>query len=414
MDKKTNSIGYLIPKFPGQTHNFFWRELNVLHELGITTHLTSTRHPAKGIVSPSWARQAEEETVYLYPLSVREALHIIWLCLCAGPTAWFNCVKIVLRAKDLPVLERIKLFAFVPFAAKLVQIAKKKKWNHVHVHSCGNAANIALFAKQLSNLTYSLTLHNCSLQTYGGNQEQKWSHASFAIIVAKCISAEICQLLGPSLPGYLDVAPMGVDVDKFSRTFPYKPYCGDDALRLFSCARLNIGKGFDILVPALALIKDKGIDVRLFVAGEDESGGSGYRIKLEKQIADLGLSSQIVLLGAIPEEQVKDQLEQAHIFVLATREEALGVAIMEAMAMNVPAVATKVGGIPELISNEIDGILVPSNDPEDFADAILSLAKDQKKAEQISKVCRNKIVQHFNHRKSAQAIEKALKNLNSL
>ena len=406
------SIGYLIPEFPGQTHNFFWRERQALSRIGITTHLISTRHPPKGVISPSWAQQAEEKTVYLYPLSMQDFFNIFLVLLCAGPVSWGNCFKVIFRALDLSIVQRIRLIAFIPMAAKLVQIAKSQNWYHVHVHSCGNAANIALFATQLSSLTYSLTLHN-PLSVYGGNQEQKWSHASFALVITKSIFDQISKLIGPYLPRNLAIVPMGVDVDIFLRAAPYKPYKDDGAIELFSCARLNPGKGFNVLIAAIALLRKQGIAIRLTIAGEDDEGGSGYRATLEHQIADLGLGANITLLGAVSEEQVIGRLEQAHLFVLASLEEPLGVAIMEAMAMNVPVIATQAGGVPELVLNEIDGILVPPGNPDALAVAILNLAEDPKKAAQISSASREKIIQSFSHRRSAQAIAEALKHLSA-
>ena len=407
----TKSIGYLIPEFPGQTHNFFWRERQALHELGITTHLISTRHPPIGIVSPSWAKQAEKETVYLYPICLKDISGVLEVLLVAGPLSWFNCIKTIFRASDLPIVKRIRLFAFIPIAAKLVCVAKIKNWKHLHVHSCGNAANIALFAKLLSNLTYSLTLHN-PLAVYGGNQKQKWVYASFALVITKAIYDEITNSIDANLPAKLFISPMGVDVDRFSRSMPYKPYEGNGEIRLFSCARLNPGKGFNFLLLAVSLLKKQNIDVRLVIAGEDDKGGTGYRVHLEQQISELGLSEHVTLLGAVSEEQVLLWLESAHLFVLASLEEPLGVAIMEAMAMNVPVIATQAGGVPELVSNEIDGILVPPGKPVALANAILDLAKDPEKAVRISKASRKKIIQSFSHRRSAQTIADALSSLN--
>ena len=405
------SIGFLIPEFPGQTHNFFWRERQALGELGIKTHLVSTQKPPKGIVSPSWARQAERETIYLYPVLIEDFSGIIGVLLKAGPLAWLNCIKVLLGALDLSVVQRAKLIAFIPLAAKLVVVARSQKWNHLHVHSCGNAANIALFASQLSNLTYSLTLHN-PLAVYGGNQSQKWSHACFALVITKAIYDDVTNNIEANLLPKLFIAPMGVDTVKFLRSTPYRPYDGRGQLRLFSCARLNPGKGFNFLVLALSLLKKQSLDIQLVIAGEDDEGGTGYRANLEKQISDLGLDVNVTLLGAVSEEQVLAELENAHLFVLASLEEPLGVAIMEAMAMNVPTISTQAGGVPELILNETDGILVPPGDPDAFADAIHNLAEDKEKAIRISKASRMKIIQSFSHRRSAETIAYALSHLN--
>lgn len=404
----TSRIGYLIPEFPGQTHNFFWRERQALQELGIDTRLISTRRPPKGIVSTSWARAGEAETAYLYPLSMVEAVNALVMLLTAGPMAWYRCVSAVIKAGDLSFWKRLRLSALIPFAAKLACLAREQGWHHVHVHSCADAANIAMFAALLSECTYSLTLHG-SLAGYGPNQEQKWAHSAFAIFVTHTLCDEVSKSVGRHLPGRLEVAPMGVDVEKFSRASPYAPYAGVGELALFSCGRLNQGKGHAFLIEAIVMLRRQGIRVKLDIAGEDEQGGTGYRKQLERLIAAEGLDGVVSLLGAVSEETVRARLERAHLFVLASLDEALGVVLMEAMAMSVPVIATKVGGVPELVEDGEDGILVPSGDAEAIAGAIRGLAADPGLALRLASASRRKIVDSFSHRRSAEAIARLLK-----
>lgn len=408
------SIGYLIPEFPGQTHNFFWRERQALAELGIAAHLVSTRQPPKGVASPSWAKQAESETVYLYPVLIKDIWGILGALFKAGPFSWLRCVNVIFNARDLSIAQRTGLMAFIPLAAKLVSVARSQNWRHVHVHSCGNAANVALFASKLSNLTYSLTLHN-PLAVYGGNQSYKWSHASFALVVSKAIYSELTEKLEGSLPQKLVVESMGVDVDRFSRSIPYAPYSGTGVIKLFACSRLNYAKGLYVLLESISILKNQGISIELVIAGEDDRGGDGYRLILQQQIDALGLRANVTLIGAVSEEQVVKQLENAHIFVLASLSksmEGIPVVLMEAMAMSVPTISTFTGGIPELINSEEDGILVAPGDAEALAKAILHLSKNYEHAAKISSRSRMKIMESFNHRRSAQVIASSLTELN--
>jgi hypothetical protein len=94
-------IGYLIPEFPGQTHNFFWREKEALAECGVEVVIISTRRPPKNLVSPHWAKKAINETLYLFPLKIFESLEIIFFLLLAGPFAWYRCIKLALSADGL-------------------------------------------------------------------------------------------------------------------------------------------------------------------------------------------------------------------------------------------------------------------------------------------------------------------------
>jgi glycosyltransferase involved in cell wall biosynthesis len=396
-------IGYFIPVFPGQTHNFFWRERMALKELGVETCLISTRRPPRGIVSPTWAKDAQKETTYLFPFSFFDLLRVFIIMIKAGVSAWMNCARIITSVQDATLAGKVRLMLLIPIAAKLVWVSQRQGWQHVHVHSCADAANIAMFANALYGLTYSLTLHN-PLSVHGPNQRQKWSHARFGIVITRAIYDEVNKTLTGFLPPRLAIAPMGVDVVQFNRHVPYRPYAGEGEMRVFSCGRLNPAKGFAFLISAIKLLVDQGTNVRLTIAGEDDVGGTGYRWKLAALTAESGVSERVTFLGAVPEEIVREHLEQAHVFVLASLAEPLGVVLMEAMAMSMPVVATDAGGVPELIENGVDGILVDPGDANALVAAIMRVMEDPLLAVRLSQASRSKIIESFSHHRSARVI----------
>ena len=297
----------------------------------------------------------------------------------------------------------IRLLGLAFVSAKLVHVARRNDWSHVHVHSCGDAANVALFASSLGPLTYSLTLHN-PLAVYGANQAMKWRHARFGVAVNRQIRDEMTRDLAGLLPAEIDVAPMGVDAERFRRTTPYLPYDGTGKVRLFCCARLNAVKGHAHLLNALCMLQRRGFDVHLRLAGQDEAGGSGYRAVLARLLADLGLEGNVQLLGAISEEAVRGELERCHIAVLASLGEGVPVALMEAMSMEVPVVATMVGGVPELVVSQSNGLLVPPERPDELADAIAEIAGDPNLATRLGRAGRATVLDGFTSDKSARLI----------
>lgn len=268
-----------------------------------------------------------------------------------------------------------------------------------HVH---DAANVAFFAHAAFGLNYSLTLHN-PLSIWGGNQTNKWKHAKFGIVIADWIFNDMRQRLGDALPQKIIIAPMGVNIDVFKRRSPYLPVT-EGTIRLFSCARLNPAKGFEVLLESIDRLRVLGHDVALTIAGEDDSGGTGYRNTLENIIHSRGIEKAVCLLGAVSEERVRVELEAAHVFVLASYEEPLGVAIMEAMAMEVPVIATNAGGVPSIISDGIDGILVPPSDALALAAAIARVEGNPSLAASLSSRGRTRVKDSFHHRLSAKAI----------
>jgi len=389
-----SAIGYLVPQFPGQTHNFFWREVLALRALGTAAHLISTRPPPPALRSPSWAEGAGAATSYLFPLKVSDLEGIAGVLARHGA----RCIPKIFGAT-----QRLHLLALLPLAAKLVHLARRQGWRHLHVHSCGDAANIALLAKWLAGLDYSITLHN-TLGASGGNQRLKWRNAAFAVVITQTLLGEVRGALGADLPARVAVAPMGVDAGFFARARPYQPWRGEGELRIFSCGRLNPGKGQRFLLEALARLRGRGLPATLALAGEDDEGGGGYRAELEAAVRRLGLRAYVRLLGAVAEEAVREELERCHVFALPSLQEALGVALMEAMAMEVPVVATRVGGVAELVAHGADGVLVPPGDVAALAEAIAAIAADPARARSLGAGSRAKIVERFGADGSARVI----------
>jgi colanic acid/amylovoran biosynthesis glycosyltransferase len=405
MNDASMRIAYLIPEFPGQTHIFFWRERVALSKIGIATSLVSTRRPLNALMSHDWAANAAAETFYLADIRLREIIEIVGVSIRLGPKAWIKAIK---AAQDgCPPHAWAINIGLLFLAVRLIIFMRAKKLTHVHSHSCANSALIALFAHRLANVTYSLTLHG-DLSDYGRQQNVKWRYASFAISITHRLYDQVRQQLGHDVPKHFAVAPMGVDPSIFKRRKAYESWTGKGPLRLFSCGRLNYVKGHQDIICAVSILRQSGMDVHLEIAGEDELGGKGFRHELEAQITHHKVAGNVVLLGTVPEVRVFEGLERAHLFVLASHREPLGVAIMEAMSCGTPVVATNRGGVPEMIEHSVDGYLVPPQDPTALAEAIKHVVQDPPLAKQFSASARTKIQTRFNSDISALEMKRML------
>lgn len=396
-------ICYLIPEFPAQTHAFFWREAKEVNKLGGEVAFVSTRRPPRRIQSHAWGPEAEAATTYLFPLKGGAFFTTLLVVIMAGPAGWCRVMHTALVEAEGGLKVKLHNAALVLMGARLAKIMKQNDCDHVHVHSCANAAMIATLAHRLTGLSYSLTLHG-PLHDYGPNQKTKWRYAKFAIIITKKLLGEAKEQLAGYLPKDIRIAPMGVTVESFIRSSVYEPYRGEGSARLFSCGRLNAIKGHRELIRAVALLRSRGVDVSVTIAGEDEQGGSGFRKVLEALVDELGLGEHVHLLGAVDEKTVRERLESAHAFVLPSYHEPLGVAIMEAMAMQTPVVTTRQGGVTELVDDGVDGLLVNAKDIEPLADQLMALLNDPAVAERLSHASRRKIEQQFHSGVSASAI----------
>jgi colanic acid/amylovoran biosynthesis glycosyltransferase len=388
------SIGYLIPEFPGQTHSFFWREIMELERRRVRVGIFSTRLPPEGVISPDLSEVAIARTEYLWPPGPAEVARAL-LSLPVGAVAGD------IRREGPALL--LEILACLPPARRLAQRCRARNIAHVHVHSCGRAALIAALANCITGLSYSLTLHG-PLSDYGIGQRLKWRRAAFATVITRKLLAEISATLGQDLPRRLSVRPMGVDIETFSRPDAYRPAAPGEPVRLFACGRLHVVKGHQDLLQAVRLLADRGIDVQLEIAGEDEAGGSGFRRTLETRLRELGLAERVRLLGTIGQAEVRQKLLQAHLFVLASWHEPLGVAYMEAMSCEVPTIGTDAGGVRELIVDGESGLLVPPRDPAALAGAIGSIVADPERALRIGRTGRTRIVEAFRSTLSAETV----------
>lgn len=383
-------IGYLVPQFPGQTHAFFWREIRAIEAAGVEVALYSTTPPPPGIVSHDWSAEAMARTEYLARRNPILALRAL-PSLPREPRIWAE-----------PGLWRDLVIA-LPAAQALVDSARRQGIAHVHVHSCARSALIAALAARLGGPSYSLTLHN-PLYVYGPGQGFKWRGASFATVVNRRILDEVRNTLGRDCPDRVLVQPMGVDTARFLRETPFAPAQPGEVARLFSCGRLNPVKGHQDLLAAIRMLSDQGRRISLTIAGEDEEGGTGYRKVLEALVAELDLRDQVTLLGAVGESRIREEILKAHLFVLASHDEGVPVAIMEAMACGAPVIGMDVGGVRELVQDGVNGIVLQPKAPAELAVAIGDLLDDPARAVALAKAGRATVEREFDSRRGAETL----------
>jgi glycosyltransferase involved in cell wall biosynthesis len=135
--------------------------------------------------------------------------------------------------------------------------------------------------------------------------------------------------------------------------------------------RLRIRKGVEVLLQAMAAIQERPARPRLLIAGSGEQEDS-----LRRKVAELGLASQVKFLGRCSAHKVRNLLSGALCLVVPSTYEGMPLVILEAMSEGVPVVASAVSGIPEVVLDGTTGWLVPAEDPERLAAALLAVQAD--------------------------------------
>ncbi|OIN93770.1 hypothetical protein CO015_02795 [candidate division WWE3 bacterium CG_4_8_14_3_um_filter_42_11] len=192
----------------------------------------------------------------------------------------------------------------------------------------------------------------------------------------------------------LRVIPNGVDTQFYSpskrKLFPRY---------IISIGRLVEEKGFDVLIGAFEKAQTRHSEIKLYIVGEGPSDQN-----LKQLVKDRNLSQSVSFLGY--RDEVKKLLGGAEIYVQTSKVEGLGISILEAMATGLPVIATQVGGIPEVIRNQYNGILIEPNNTEDLSQAINMLLENRPFAQRIGRTARKTVVEKYSLKTMVSRYEK--------
>ncbi len=170
-------------------------------------------------------------------------------------------------------------------------------------------------------------------------------------------------------PKKVHVIPNGVDTE-FWGALTTASAPEETSSTIVAVGRLTAVKGHDILINALAQVREHVPDANLVIAGEGEA-----RQELEELARKLGMQDAVVFAGYVSREEIRELLNHARVFALPSLSEGMPLALLEAMAAGVPAVASRVGGVPEVVEPDA-GILVPPNDAAALSEALTRVLTD--------------------------------------
>ena len=169
-----------------------------------------------------------------------------------------------------------------------------------------------------------------------------------------------------------------------------RPAASDGPLRIVTTGGILWGKGYEHALAALRRLIDRGVAARLEIIG-----GGEERQRLLYTIHDLELQDDVIWHGPLPSERVVERLQAADVFLLSSLSEGLSNAALEAMACGLPVVTTAVGGMPEAVSDGVEGFLVPPRDPALMADALGQLASRPERRRDMGVAARRRVLAGF-------------------
>lgn len=387
----------MCSRFPALTETFIYREIAAVEEAGVGVVPMALFKGEVGALQPELAKlsrtfsvlassplQCIAGVVQMTTASPGRTLKALWILLrsCVGGRARFSYVG------------RCLATAFV--AGGLHRMLRREGLTHVHAHFASYPALAAWFLHIVDRrITYSVTGHAHDLFEVDPMLRAKLCDAEAVFCISDYNRRWIRERLG--VPDErLRVVRCGVDLAVFKPDELAREDASSRPLRIASVGSLQEYKGHDVLIRAVAELRERGVDVHCEILG-----GGPLEDVLLGLTHDLSVSDRVILLGGLARDDVISALGRADVFCLASRRVASGrmegvpVAIMEASGMGLPVVSTNLSGVPEVVVDGETGFLVPPEDPVALADALEKLDGDDQLRVRMGLSGRSLMEDHF-------------------
>jgi glycosyltransferase involved in cell wall biosynthesis len=394
-------LGYLNTRYPALSHTFIQREIEALRARGAHVAPFSVRKPTLAELGRGASAEEIDRTTYLLDRPMR----FLARCLGAGVVSPARALRTLFMAQRLSpsgLGMRLRHIAYALEAMVLARLLRRQRLQFVHVHMANNGAAVALLATVYDpKLQYGLTIHGSAefFDMVRLAVRQKAERAAFVRFISECGRAQVMAYTDPATWDRFHVVHCGLDLDGFG------PRAARERgpLAVLAIGRLTAIKGYPILLRALAQLSTRDVPWRLRMAGDGPDGRA-----LEALARRLGIDNDVHFLGPVAPDLLQAEFQRADVLVVSSFMEGIPVVLMEAMAAHVPVVSTRVGGVPELISDGVSGLLVSPGSAEALADALERLHADPDAAARRAVKARETVERSFNLRTTTSELGRLL------
>jgi glycosyltransferase involved in cell wall biosynthesis len=363
----------------------------------LTAELTELASRVDLVIVPTWPRSpkpgADRErlirsTAARHPIDPRVLMATLAELVTRPRSAWrawrvLSSGTIRLRVRNAVVL---------PKAMWLARLVRRTEVTHIHAYWASMPASLAMAAAAAAQIPWSLTAHRGDVAV-DNLLERKLASVEFT----RCISLATRTLIEERLGRRVSAASLPVVHLGLSLPTARRGRRTTRAANVLCAARLIPLKRHSDLLEAIAALRRRGVEVRLELAGSGSEEAA-----LRALVARLDLTGTVEFLGHVEHPSLLARYSNGGVDVvtLASEVEGIPVSLMEAMAAGVPAVATDVGGVSELLGGGA-GILVPPGDPLALAEALERVITDAAVWESLAEAGRARVMDDFDSRASA-------------
>jgi glycosyltransferase involved in cell wall biosynthesis len=413
-----DTVAYVLKGWPRISELFSASEIFRVEQAGLPLRLYVIKPPDEDRTHPVVDR-IRAEPVYLPPTTSLSATTLVrWLRANLRPflpalgrvarrrplglarataLAVAQCVRARPRLVSWPKKLYVKeLLQAVALADELLRAPDVR---HLHAHFAHGTTTVTWLASAITGLPFSFTGHAKDIYAPklnpAGLLRRKLMAARFAVT---CTEANLEHLRAIAPGAVVHRVYHGLNAD-FSRLIAGGDLAQDapDGVRLLGVGRLVAKKGFDVVVEACGLLARRGIPFQATIVGPDDDAGPALR----RRIDELGLGGRVRLHGQMSQAELLEEYRRASAFCLPCRilddgdRDGIPNVLAEAMASGAPVVTTPISGIPEIVRDGVNGLLVAPDDPEALAAAVVRLQEDRELARRISDAGRATVLREF-------------------
>jgi colanic acid/amylovoran biosynthesis glycosyltransferase len=367
-------------------------ELRVMSSESIPIKLHALHAPPSTFFASEDIARLGREARYLYPLRPLPFARSVVSAPLRFRSRFVEALWNALTGPRESMEVRAKSLLHLLVACHFAETIKDEKVSHIHSQWIHSGGTVAMYGAWLLGVPYSFTGHAADLFRERCALEDKIQRAKFIVCISKF--HERFYLENGARPEQLILAYCGIDTSHFS---PSDEVGTHDPPHIVSSGRLVEKKGFIQLIDACGVLRDRGVSFRCTIAG---SGPQEQ--ELRDRIRSLELQELVTVTGeALLQERIPEFMGQGDVYCLpcvwASDNDVDGLPqmLMEAMACGLPAVSTRLVGIPDLVEHEETGLLAESGDVVGLADCLQRLLGDPELGRRLARAGRERVVEAF-------------------
>ncbi|HSM72688.1 MAG TPA: glycosyltransferase [Anaerolineales bacterium] len=405
LDRETNKANYLkaayiMSRFPKLTETFILYEMLAMQQQGIQIEVYPLLREREEVMHPEamhFVSVAHFQPFMSLPI-LRANLYFLW----KKPFAYLKTFWDVLRANwgsynfftgAIGIFPKTVLFANQMHADQV---------QHVHAHFASHPAAAGFIIHRLVGIPYSFTAHGSDLHRDRHMLREKVAEAAFVAAISEYNKELIISECRGNYREKVKVVHCGVDIEVFRARTHETPYeKGENPFMILCVGTLHEVKGQPYLIEACRLLRGRGYTFECHFVGDGPD-----RKPLSELVDQAGLSGNVRFHGRLTRDEIARLLVDADVLTVPSvptrdgRREGIPVVLMEAMGSGVPVIASDLSGIPELVNDQLTGLLVQPRDVRSLADALERYIQDPDLRHRLGRAGREKVVEEFDLNKN--------------